>query len=78
MMEELFQTLFNEYIELKKDTKATWDSIKKHDGSVQHLEFLTDEQKDTLRQNGKKYAEKCCRKNVQIVSCLHTSEIANG
>jgi ribonucleoside-diphosphate reductase alpha chain len=36
-------------VDLKKDTKTTWDSIKKHDGSVQHLEFLTDEQKDVFR-----------------------------
>ena len=36
-------------IELGKDTKATWNSIKKADGSVQHLEFLTDEQKDVFR-----------------------------
>jgi ribonucleoside-diphosphate reductase alpha chain len=36
-------------LELKKDTKATWDSIKKHDGSVQHLEFLSDEQKQVFR-----------------------------
>ena len=35
--------------ELGKDTKSTWDSIKKADGSVQHLEFLTDEQKDVFR-----------------------------
>ena len=34
---------------MKKDTKATWDSIKKHDGSVQHLDFLTQEQKDVFR-----------------------------
>ncbi len=32
-----------------KDTKTTWDSIKKNDGSVQHLEFLTDEQKEVFR-----------------------------
>jgi ribonucleoside-diphosphate reductase alpha chain len=36
-------------VELKKDTKATWDSIKKHDGSVQHLEFLSEEQKQVFR-----------------------------
>ena len=36
-------------IELGKDTKATWNSIKKADGSVQQLEFLTDEQKDVFR-----------------------------
>ena len=35
--------------ELGKDTKETWDSIKKNDGSVQHLDFLTDEQKDVFR-----------------------------
>lgn len=34
---------------ISKDTKSTWDSIKKHDGSVQHLDFLTDEQKDVFR-----------------------------
>jgi ribonucleoside-diphosphate reductase alpha chain len=36
-------------VELKKDTKTTWDSIKKNDGSVQHLDFLTDEQKEVFR-----------------------------
>jgi len=35
--------------ELGKDTKKVWDSIKQNDGSVQHLEFLTDEQKDIFR-----------------------------
>jgi len=35
--------------EMGKDTKEVWDSIKKRDGSVQHLEFLTDEQKDVFR-----------------------------
>jgi ribonucleoside-diphosphate reductase alpha chain len=35
--------------ELKKDNKTTWDSIKKNDGSVQHLDFLTDEQKEVFR-----------------------------
>lgn len=34
---------------LDKDDKKTWDSIKKHDGSVQHLDFLTDEQKLVFR-----------------------------
>jgi ribonucleoside-diphosphate reductase alpha chain len=34
---------------LGQDNKSTWDSIKKYDGSVQHLEFLTDEQKDVFR-----------------------------
>ena len=35
--------------ELGHDTKEVWDSIKKADGSVQHLEFLTDEQKEVFR-----------------------------
>lgn len=35
--------------EIDKDTKEVWDSIKKKDGSVQHLDFLTDEQKDVFR-----------------------------
>ena len=34
---------------LGMDTKEVWDSIKKYDGSVQHLEFLTQEQKDVFR-----------------------------
>ena len=32
-----------------KDTKQVWDSIKKRDGSAQHLDFLTKEQKDVFR-----------------------------
>ena len=36
-------------VELGKDTKTTWDSIKKNDGSVQHLDFLSNEQKDVFR-----------------------------
>jgi len=35
--------------ELGKDTKDVWQSIKQADGSVQHLEFLTDEQKEVFR-----------------------------
>jgi len=35
--------------EMGKDTKEVWNSIKKQDGSVQHLDFLTDEQKDVFR-----------------------------
>jgi ribonucleoside-diphosphate reductase alpha chain len=35
--------------ELGKDNKTTWESIKKHDGSVQHLDFLTEEQKQVFR-----------------------------
>ena len=34
---------------IDKDTKEVWDSIKKNDGSVQHLDFLSDEQKDIFR-----------------------------
>jgi len=41
--------LENLLIDLDKDTKEVWDSIKKKDGSVQHLDFLTDEQKDVFR-----------------------------
>ena len=36
-------------IEMDKNTKEVWNSIKKQDGSVQHLEFLSDEQKDVFR-----------------------------
>lgn len=32
-----------------KDNKETWDSIRDHDGSVQHLEFLTTKEKDIYR-----------------------------
>jgi ribonucleoside-diphosphate reductase alpha chain len=35
--------------ELGKDTKDVWNSIKEQDGSVQHLDFLTDEQKEVFR-----------------------------
>jgi len=35
--------------ELGKDTKEVWDSIKKADGSVQHLDFLSDHQKEVYR-----------------------------
>jgi len=35
--------------EMGKDTKEIWNSIKQSDGSVQHLDFLTDEQKDIFR-----------------------------
>lgn len=41
--------LKNLLVDLGKDTKEVWDSIKKKDGSVQHLDFLTDEQKDVFR-----------------------------
>jgi len=36
-------------IDIGKNTKTTWNSIKKNDGSVQHLDFLTDEQKEVFR-----------------------------
>ncbi len=35
--------------ELGKDTKDVWNSIKQNDGSVQYLDFLSDEQKDIFR-----------------------------
>ena len=35
--------------ELGQDTKEVWNSIKQNDGSVQHLEFLSDEQKEVFR-----------------------------
>ena len=35
--------------ELGKDTKDVWNSIKEQDGSVQHLDFLTNEQKEVFR-----------------------------
>lgn len=35
--------------EMGMDTKEVWNSIKQKDGSVQHLEFLTEEQKDIFR-----------------------------
>lgn len=38
--------------EKKKDTKATWDSIRDNDGSVQHLDFLSDEEKAIFRTFG--------------------------
>ena len=41
--------LKNVLSELGQDTKKVWDSIKQNDGSVQHLDFLTDEQKDIFR-----------------------------
>ena len=41
--------LENLLIDLGQNTKTTWNSIKKNDGSVQHLNFLTDEQKEVFR-----------------------------
>jgi ribonucleoside-diphosphate reductase alpha chain len=35
--------------ELGKDDKETWDSIKQQDGSVQHLDFLSNQQKEIFR-----------------------------
>jgi len=32
-----------------KDTREVWDSIMAEDGSVQHLEFLTEEEKEVFR-----------------------------
>lgn len=36
-------------VERGKDTKEVWDSIRDHDGSVQHLDFLSDEEKAVYR-----------------------------
>lgn len=32
-----------------KDTKAVWDDIKNHDGSVQHLDFLSEHEKEVFK-----------------------------
>ena len=32
-----------------KNTKEVWDDIKKHDGSVQHLDFLSTEEKEVFK-----------------------------
>lgn len=32
-----------------KDDRETWDSIRNHDGSVQHLDFLTDHEKEVFK-----------------------------
>ena len=32
-----------------KDTKEVWDSIRNNDGSVQHLDFLTEQEKEIFR-----------------------------
>lgn len=36
-------------VEKGKDTKETWESIRDNDGSVQHLDFLSDEEKAVFR-----------------------------
>lgn len=41
----LAEVLYN----LGKDYEETWDSILANDGSVQHLDFLTDHQKDVFK-----------------------------
>lgn len=42
-------TLLALFVEMGKDTKEVWDSIRDNDGSVQHLDFLSDEQKAVFR-----------------------------
>ena len=47
-------TVRNPYLEkvldgYGKDTKATWKSILENEGSVQHLEFLSDSERDTFK-----------------------------
>jgi ribonucleoside-diphosphate reductase alpha chain len=41
--------LVNLLKELGKDTREVWNSIKQADGSVQHLDFLSEEQKEVFR-----------------------------
>jgi ribonucleoside-diphosphate reductase alpha chain len=36
-------------VELGKDTDEIWESVRKADGSIQHLNFLTQEQKDVFK-----------------------------
>jgi ribonucleoside-diphosphate reductase alpha chain len=42
-------TLIDLLAEKGKDTKEVWDSIRDADGSVQHLDFLTDQEKMVFR-----------------------------
>jgi len=47
-------TIYNPYLkellaEKGKDDKATWKSIRDKDGSVQHLDFLSEHEKDVFR-----------------------------
>ena len=42
-------TLQKLLVEKDKDTKEVWDSIRDSDGSVQHLDFLTQEEKEVFR-----------------------------
>lgn len=36
-------------IKYDKDNRETWNSIRKYDGSVQHLDFLTDHEKEVFK-----------------------------
>ena len=50
-------TIRNEYLKEKlsnygKDTREVWDSIRKQDGSVQHLDFLSDHEKEVFKTFG--------------------------
>ena len=42
-------TLLELLVEKKKDTKEVWNSIRDADGSVQHLDFLSEEEKEIFR-----------------------------
>lgn len=47
-------TVQNEYLrevlqKYDKDTRETWTDILNHDGSVQHLEYLTDNEKEVFK-----------------------------
>src|SRR5690606_1333822 len=51
---KLKETIRNPYLQnvLKsygKDTREVWNSIRDHDGSVQHLEFLSDHEKEVFK-----------------------------
>ena len=47
-------TIHNPYLKevlqkYDKDTRETWADIRNHDGSVQHLDYLTDEEKEVFK-----------------------------
>ena len=46
------QLMKQELKEKDKDSATTWKSILNHGGSVQHLKFLTDEEKDVFKTFG--------------------------
>lgn len=47
-------TIRNPYLQevlksYNKDTREVWNSIRDHDGSVQHLDFLTEHEKEVFK-----------------------------